>query len=39
MFLGVNILYFYVTIRKKTPEDVIFDRDVLGTRFHLRSNY
>ena len=38
MFLGVNVLNFYVTICDKTPEVVILDCYLLGARSNLRIN-
>ena len=38
MFLGVNMLDFYVTIFYETPEVMIFDCVVLGTRLNFLRN-
>ena len=38
MFLGVNMIDFYITICDKTLEMMIFDCDVLVTRLYLWSN-
>ena len=38
VFLGVDILYFYVTIRDEPPEVVVLGSDVLRTRSYFLLN-